>query len=130
MKTIVYVLLAVALVSGCLQGASTDQISSSICTIEDEEAGTCPPGSLTVAQFTQQRQVQYAQSQLPGQTPTALGSSCSSDGRVCTAEWTFNAGSWGQVRVITSCNSCQCNSDLCWADEPCMHVAPGPNCMR
>ena len=131
MKILMYILVLIVAVatSGCLQDAPDDsQTRQIICTVEDQEAGTCPPGGLTILQWTQQRQAQYAQSQLPGQTPTELGSSCSNG--VCTADWTFNT-IWGHFRLITSCNSCQCNSTGCWvSDGPCMHIVPGPTCMR
>jgi hypothetical protein len=116
--------LALATVACVESTSSTDQ---AVCTVEDEEAGNCPPGGMTIAQWTQQRQTAAADAQMPGQTPAEKGSSCSNG--VCTAEWRWNTG-WGQIKLLTSCNSCTCNTDMCWADEPCMHVAPGPGCTR
>lgn len=119
------VVVVLSLLAACALDTATSE--QNLCTITDQEAGTCPPGGLTIWQWTQQTQQQQANTQLPGQTPVELGSSCS-DG-VCTAEWNFNTV-WGQARLITSCNSCECETDLCWVGEPCFHVAPGPGCQR
>lgn len=116
MKTALVVLFAVVAAAACTQ-VGTDRTSQELCRFNPEDCLT--PRQLADLEISSQ-----ADATAPGQTPVSKSyGTCGN--RVCTVKWDF--GSW---YLITSCNSCSCNTDACPTEGPCMHIVPGPECMR